>query len=97
MTKRHGITILEVLVAVALCIAVVGLAIMLLARHRENAQQVQCRNNLRMIGKAFHEYHAASAANEGARILPPSRHRRSWSGWGAWGGDAGSWGVGSIG
>ena len=58
-----------------------ALAIMLLARHRENAQQVQCRNNLRMIGKAFHEYHAASAANEGARILPPSRMADGYATW----------------
>jgi len=54
---------------------------MLLARHRENAQQVQCRNNLKRIGEAFQSYHDLSAANKASRYLPPSRLAEGYATW----------------
>lgn len=70
---RHGITVLEVIVLLAIGIFGVGLVVLLVARTRESAQTLQCRNNLREIGKAFHAYHDASSVDEYLRSLPPSR------------------------
>jgi type II secretory pathway pseudopilin PulG len=81
MIQRRAITVLEVVVVLVVCIFTAGLAVMLLARHRENAQQVQCRNNLRAIGKAFHAYHDASSANERLRYLPPARIADGYATW----------------
>src|SRR5262245_50275606 len=81
MIQRRAITVLEVVVVLVLCIFTAGLAVMLLTRHRENAQQVQCRNNLRAIGEAFHAYHDASSAKEHLRHLPPARIAEGYATW----------------
>src|ERR1700686_5835188 len=81
MIYRRGITVLEVLVALALCVAVVGLGVMLVARHRENAQREKCKLNLKRIGEAFRTYHDLSAADEKARFLPPSRLADGYATW----------------
>jgi type II secretory pathway pseudopilin PulG len=82
MIQRRGLTILELVVVLAVCIVAVGLGVMVLARHRENSQQAQCRNNLRVIGKAFHAYYDATSANEASRYLPPSRIADGYATWG---------------
>lgn len=81
MQRRRGITLLEVLIVIVVVVFAVGLLIMLLVRHRENSLGVQCRNNLRLIGKAFHGYHEASSANEALRYLPPSRIADGYATW----------------
>jgi hypothetical protein len=81
MSRRRGITILEVLVVLVLAVVVVGVAAVLLLRHRENSLGVQCRNNLRVIGKAFHGYHDASSADEAMQRLPPSRIADGYATW----------------
>jgi type II secretory pathway pseudopilin PulG len=79
--RRLAITRLEVIIALVLCSFAAGLGIVRLARFREDAQQVQCRNNLRAIGKAFHAYHDASSANERLRYLPPARIADGYATW----------------
>ena len=69
---RRGITVIEVLVVIMICLVGAGLGVMLLARHRDNAQRAHCQNNLRLIGNAFRAYHMNSSADEKARVLPPS-------------------------
>jgi hypothetical protein len=81
MIERRAITALEVVILLILCIITAGLAVMLVARHRDNSQQVQCRNNLRAMGKAIHTYHDASSANEHLRRLPPSRIAEGYATW----------------
>ncbi|MBI3822207.1 MAG: DUF1559 domain-containing protein [Planctomycetes bacterium] len=78
---RRGITALEVLIVLVICIVGAGLVVMLIARTREKAQNVQCRNNLRQIGKAFHAYHDNSSADENLRVLPPSRIAEGYATW----------------
>ena len=81
MTPRRGITVLEILAVMTLAVFAVGLTVVLIARHRENAQKMQCRNNLRVIGQAFHAYHAASAADKDLMRLPPARIADGYATW----------------
>src|ERR1043166_7406463 len=81
MHHRRGITVLEAIVAIVICVAIVGLSVMLLARHRENAQREQCKLNLKRIGEAVRVYHDQSAAVERSRFLPPSRLADGYATW----------------
>ena len=78
---RRGITVIEVLVVIAICLVVFGLGIMFIAHHRDAARRAQCHNNLRLIGNAFQAYHAQSSADERARVLPPSRLAEGYATW----------------
>jgi hypothetical protein len=70
---RRGITILEFLVVVVLCILVLSVGLIALMRHRENSHRVMCENNLRVLGVAVLAYHG-SAKDKNPRLhLPPSR------------------------
>jgi type II secretory pathway pseudopilin PulG len=80
MTRR-GITVLEVLVVLAIAVFALGLMVVLIARHRENAQRLQCKNNLRLIGLAFQAYHDASSADKAHKRLPPSRIAEGYASW----------------
>lgn len=81
MEKRRAFTLVEVMIVLVVLIIAIGVGVMLLGKVRESAQQAQCRNNLRLIGKAFHEYHELSAANEAARFLPPARLADGYATW----------------
>jgi hypothetical protein len=70
---REGITILEVLVALVAIVCVAGVLLVVIARHRELAQRVQCKNNLKVIGEAMRAYHDASAGDDKLKRLPPSQ------------------------
>ena len=83
MQKRRAITILEALVVIVICVCALGLAVMLIARHRENAQRMQCTLNLKVMGDAFHAYHTVSSPDEARRYLPPSRIADGYATWGA--------------
>ncbi len=77
---RCGITVIEVLVALVIGLLALGLFVMLLARHRENALRVQCKNNLKLIGDAFQQYHD-SGGNLAHKRLPPSRIADGYATW----------------
>jgi uncharacterized protein DUF1559 len=81
MIQHRAVTLFEVLVVLVVVVVAVGVGVMLLGRVRESAQQVQCRNNLRLIGKAFHAYHDASSPDEAARSLPPARLADGYATW----------------
>ena len=80
MTRR-GITVLEILVVLAIAVFALGLMVVLIARHRENAQRMQCKNNLRLIGQAFQAYHDASSADKALKRLPPSHIAEGYATW----------------
>jgi hypothetical protein len=79
--SRRALTKLELLVAVALGVFVVGFLIMLLTRHRENSLRVACSNNLRVIGLAVQAYHDKSAGDPARKYLPPSRIADRYATW----------------
>jgi prepilin-type N-terminal cleavage/methylation domain-containing protein/prepilin-type processing-associated H-X9-DG protein len=55
--RRNGFTLIELLIVVAVLGIMVALAMPAVQQAREAARKTTCRNNLRQIGIALHNYH----------------------------------------
>ncbi|MCM2374112.1 DUF1559 domain-containing protein [Aporhodopirellula aestuarii] len=65
VNKRHGFTVLELLVTVSMIGILLALILPALGTAREAARRVQCTDHLRELGMALHNHHSAK------RQLPP--------------------------
>jgi len=65
--RRRGFTLIELLVVIAIIAVLIALLLPAVQQARESARRSQCKNNLKQLGLAMHNYH------DNFRVFPPGQ------------------------
>ena len=78
--RKRGFTLIELLVVIAIIAILIALLLPAVQQAREAARRTQCRNNMKQLGLAVHNYEATH------NVFPPGRLERpgdsKWVSWG---------------
>jgi prepilin-type N-terminal cleavage/methylation domain-containing protein/prepilin-type processing-associated H-X9-DG protein len=83
---RRGFTLIELLVVIAIIAVLIALLLPAVQAAREAARRAQCINNMKQIGLAMHNYHAAAGSFPmgGTVTTPIPSSNGTRAGWGSW-------------